>query len=105
MRTAGGRTEQSTAMKRQSIQFESELPAANDPGHPGDQIFAIQIERGQSWIQPVGQACEAVTGYARREFAADPKLWFQLIEEQDRERVAAWQAKAVEGEPVSPLEH
>ena len=65
----------------------------------------MRIENGHAAQTKQSPACAAVTGYTPEAFAADPHLWFNIIEPEDRERVQERVQRILEGKDIPPLEH
>ncbi len=70
-----------------------------------DYIFTVNMEGGRPMRTVHSPACEAVTGYTVEDFNADPYIWFNMVVEEDRERVRDQASRILAGEDVSPIEH
>ena len=70
-----------------------------------DYVYTVTVDRGRSVATSHGPGCEAVTGYASREFGANPSLWSRMIYDEDRPAVLTWVAHILKGELAPPLEH
>ncbi|MBI4686020.1 MAG: PAS domain S-box protein [Nitrospirae bacterium] len=70
-----------------------------------DYIYSVRIENSRPVETTHGEACVAVTGYTKEEFAADPYLWLKMIAQEDR-NIAIKQAEDIlSGGYPSPIEH
>lgn len=49
-----------------------------------------------------GPGCEAVTGYAAGEFEANPSLWYEIIQMEDRPAVLTHIASVLTGQATPP---
>jgi PAS domain S-box-containing protein len=70
-----------------------------------DYIYTVKVDNGVSQPARHGEACLAVTGYSREEYAEDPYLWYRMIHEEDRPAVDAQIHRLLSGESTPPLEH
>lgn len=70
-----------------------------------DYICSTVVRQRQVVATTHGPGCVAVTGYTPQEFEADPYLWYQMVQEQDRAAVVAHTARVLAGEALPPLEH
>jgi two-component system, cell cycle sensor histidine kinase and response regulator CckA len=70
-----------------------------------DYIYTVRIESGCPVKTIHGPTCVAVTGYTSEEFAADPYLWFRMVDEDDRELVLEQTRKLLEGQGHPSFEH
>lgn len=71
-----------------------------------DYIYTVYIdENGRSQSTRHGPACLKVTGYSPRDFANDPRLWFRMIHDDDREVVLERTNQVSAGVPMPPIEH
>ncbi len=70
-----------------------------------DYIYTVSVENGHALDTFHGPACVAVTGYTSEEFAADPYLWFRMVDERDRQAVTEQARQVLAGRTVAPLEH
>ena len=67
--------------------------------------YSVWLEDGVTQSTEHGSGCLAVTGYAPREYAADPMLWLSMIHPEDRDPVLAQTGNLLEGQVASPIEH
>src|SRR4030095_9526829 len=74
-------------------------------GSTTDYIYAVTRETGRGLRSPHSPGCVAVTGYSPNEYDADPRLWFQMIYEEDRQAVTDQITRLLSGETVPPPEH
>jgi PAS domain S-box-containing protein len=65
----------------------------------------VKIEDGKPGLVVHGPGCISITGYSAPEFEADPKLWFRMVHETDRDAVQAQARRIQAGETPAPLEH
>ena len=70
-----------------------------------DYLYTVEVRDGRAVGTVHSQACEAVTGYTREEFAADSYLWIRMVVPEDRELVIGHVARVLTGERAAPLEH
>jgi PAS domain S-box-containing protein len=70
-----------------------------------DYVYSVTVDHGRPSATSHGPGCEAVTGYASREFDADPFLWYRMIYSEDRPTVTAQAERILNGETPPPLEH
>lgn len=70
-----------------------------------DYIYRVRVEGGRVVETTHGQACVAVTGYTSEDFAANPDLWLQMVDERDRQAVLEQAHRLLAGQDVQPLEH
>ncbi|MCK7515452.1 MAG: PAS domain-containing protein [Desulfobacterales bacterium] len=63
-----------------------------------DYIFTVYVEDGVASRTLHTPVCEPVTGYTAEEFNQDPFLWFNMVVEEDQERVRAHIAGILRGE-------
>jgi len=70
-----------------------------------DYIFTVHVSDGNALYTVHTPACESVTGYTAEEFNRDPFLWFNMVVEEDQEKVRDHAARILKGENVDPLEH
>jgi PAS domain S-box-containing protein len=70
-----------------------------------DYIYTVKVENGLPVSTTHGPGCLAVTGYTSDYFQIYPRLWYQMIHEEDREAVLNQVEKILSGEAVQPLEH
>ncbi len=53
-----------------------------------DYYYHVQVEDGNVLRKTHGDACEIVTGFTPEEYVANPSLWIDIVEEQDRAIIA-----------------
>jgi PAS domain S-box-containing protein len=70
-----------------------------------DYIFTVYVEDGVASRTLHTPVCEPVTGYTAEEFNQDPFLWFNMVVEEDQERVRAHIAGILRGEDRGAIEH
>ncbi|MHB9102267.1 MAG: PAS domain S-box protein, partial [Sulfuricella sp.] len=70
-----------------------------------DYQYTERIENGRAVETTQSPACVAVTGYTVEEFAANPRLWIQMVVPEDRERVTKHVQQILAGRDVPPIEH
>jgi two-component system, cell cycle sensor histidine kinase and response regulator CckA len=70
-----------------------------------DYIYTVQIKDGRAVETHHGAGCIGITGYTSEEFNADPYLWYNMIDDQDRYIIQDVHQRLVAREDVSPLEH
>jgi len=70
-----------------------------------DYSYSVKIEDGKPGLISHGPGCVSITGYSAQEFEADPKLWFRMVHEADREAVQEQARRIQAGETPPPLEH
>jgi two-component system cell cycle sensor histidine kinase/response regulator CckA len=70
-----------------------------------DYIYTVVVRDGQPYKTIHGPACIAVTGYAAKEFEANPYLWIQMVHYEDRKAVEEHAARVLSGVMVEALEH
>ena len=70
-----------------------------------DYIFTSYIENGKVVKTVHGPGCIAVTGYSAEEFAADPYLWFNMVFQEDQDRVKKYASRILTGKNLDPVEH
>ncbi|MBN1312836.1 MAG: PAS domain S-box protein [Anaerolineae bacterium] len=68
-------------------------------------VYRVRIEHGQAVETAHGPACVAVTGYTSEDYAANPNLWLQMVDEEDRPAVLEQAQQLLGGHPAHPLEH
>ena len=64
-----------------------------------DYIYTVFIQDGEVVYTYHGPGCQAVTGYASKDYLENPGLWFEMVYEDDREMVRKY------SEQVPPFEH
>jgi PAS domain S-box-containing protein len=70
-----------------------------------DYIFTVHVSDGNALHTVHTPACKSVTGYTAEEFNRDPFLWFNMVVEEDQEKVREHATRILKGENVDPLEH
>ena len=70
-----------------------------------DYIYTVRIQNGSAVETVHGAACEAVTGYTPENFSADPYLWIQMVDDDDREAVEKQATLVLSGVKAEPIEH
>ena len=70
-----------------------------------DYIYSVQIKDGQPVATSHGPGCAGVTGYAPADYAANPRLWLEMVHAEDRGVVEAHSHQATAGEIRGPIEH
>jgi PAS domain S-box-containing protein len=70
-----------------------------------DYIYTVHVEGGRAVYTEHSPACEAVTGYRVEEFNTDPYLWFNMVVEEDRERVREYFNQVLMDNHAGPIEH
>jgi PAS domain S-box-containing protein len=68
-------------------------------------VYTVHFEAGRPAATVHGPGCVAVTGYTAEEYAANPRLWYEMVHDDDRPAVLAQAARVHAGEPAPPLEH
>lgn len=70
-----------------------------------DYIYTVQIKNGKVIETNHEPGCFAVTGYKSSDYVKDPELWYNMVHEDDREKVLTQSENALKGNTVEPLEH
>lgn len=70
-----------------------------------DYVFTVRVENGVVVDTVHGLGCAAVTGYTTEDFAANPMLWVNMVDERDRQSVVDHAQKLLSGKPVDAIEH
>ena len=70
-----------------------------------DYIYTVEVRDGNVVGTYHGPGCAAVTGYGPEEFEEDPYLWYQMIHQEDKQRVTGHTQRLLEGEDIPSLEH
>ncbi|GJQ64590.1 MAG: hypothetical protein SCALA702_36430 [Melioribacteraceae bacterium] len=70
-----------------------------------DYVYTVKIWDGEVVETEHGPGCYSVTGYYSDDYREDPKLWYRMVHEDDKEAVLEQANKALAGEEVNPLEH
>lgn len=94
-----------TREKLQDILRDSEQSYKRLVQYLTDYIYTVFIKDDAAVYTYHGPGCVAVTGYNSKDYADDPGLWFEMVYEEDRERVREFTRKALAGEPVPSFEH
>jgi PAS domain S-box-containing protein len=70
-----------------------------------DYIYTVQVEDGRPVETSHGPGCVAVTGYAMKEFAADPYLWIRMVAPGDLLLVQDQAQRILSGAETPVIEH
>lgn len=70
-----------------------------------DYIYTVEVRDGKVVGTSHGPGCTAVTGYDPEELEEDPYLWYEMIHEEDRQRVSEESRRLLEGEYIPSMEH
>ncbi len=70
-----------------------------------DYIYTVKIKDGQVVETVHGEACVAVTGYTKKEFAENNYLWLSIVPEQEREIVTNYAKNLIASCSPVALEH
>lgn len=70
-----------------------------------DYIYTVKIENGQVSNTSHGPGCVTVTGYTAEEYHDNQHLWYQMILEDDRQRVMEHAGVLLSGIDVPSIEH
>lgn len=70
-----------------------------------DYVYTVKVIDGRAVETIHGYGCAAVTGYLSEEFAANPYLWFDMVQHDDRVFVQNCGRRLLAGEEVGPYEH
>ncbi len=70
-----------------------------------DYHYTVRIENGHTVGTSQSPACEVVTGYTAKEFAADPYLWIRMVAPEDRDLVRERVRQVLDGRDIPPIEH
>ena len=70
-----------------------------------DYIYTVALQNGVAGATTHGPGCVAVTGYRPGDYARDSTLWYRMIHADDRAAVLEDAARAVAGQPTTPVEH
>lgn len=70
-----------------------------------DYIYTVKVENGRPVSTTHGPACISITGYAPREFEADPLLWLRMVPEEDRQPIMEQAEKVLAGRETPPVVH
>ncbi len=84
---------------------ESEERFRRITGAVADYIYTVRSEGGTPIETIHSEACVAVTGYTRGEFAADPYLWIEMVVGEDSDIVIQQAKDVISGKYPSPVEH
>ncbi len=92
------RREAEAALKESEARYRYLLESVTD------YIYTVQVDKKKEAASTHGPGCLAVTGFSQEEFAADPRLWFRMVYEEDRPAVLEHADKVLSGEAAS-IEH
>lgn len=67
--------------------------------------YTVELAEGHVARTSHGQGCLAVTGYTSDEYDSRPNLWYEMIHDEDRDRVLASIARLEARKGVVTLEH
>jgi len=70
-----------------------------------DYIYSVRLKEGKPVQTTHSEACLAVTGYTKNEFAADPYLWFHMVHERDHDIVNHQIDQIISGHSPQSVEH
>ena len=84
---------------------DSEQRYARLLGSSTQYVFSVRIAPEGGSTTAHGPGCEAVTGYTAGEFEANPNLWYEIIQSEDRSAVLTHIASVMTGKATPPLEH
>ncbi len=70
-----------------------------------DYIYTVNVENGSPVNTKHNEACAAVTGYRKEEFAADPYLWINMVFEEDRAIIHKQSEEVLAGRFPAIIEH
>ncbi len=70
-----------------------------------DYLYTVRLQDGQAVETMHGQACAAVTGYGKEEFADNPNLWISMVVAEERDLVSERVQRILAGENIPPIEH
>ncbi len=68
-------------------------------------LYTVSLESGRPVATTHSPECEAVTGFAPGEYAADPDLWYRMIYEEDRQLVLDAATRILTAETAITIEH
>ena len=95
---------------KRRIQSESDLRASEQRyrqllGAVTTYTYSVEIDAGVPFSTQHSLGCQAATGYAPEEYAANRYLWMAMVHPDDREMVEGQIARVLQGEHVPPLVH
>jgi PAS domain S-box-containing protein len=95
---------------KRRIQTESDLRASKQRyrqllGVVTTYTYSVEIDHGVPVSTRHSLGCQAATGYAPEEYAANRYLWMAMVHPDDREMVEDHIARVLKGENVPPLVH
>jgi PAS domain S-box-containing protein len=70
-----------------------------------DYVFMVRVKDGRPIETIHGAACQPVTGYAAEDFKANPRLWIDMVHEEDRSAVEDHANRILSAKEVGPIEH
>ena len=70
-----------------------------------DYIYRVTLDAGRPVSMAQGANCLSVTGYATEEYAEDPRLWWSLIDPEDRGGVELQLAGILAGEELPSISY
>ena len=70
-----------------------------------DYIYTVRVQGGRAVQTTHRPGCLGVTGYSADEFGANPRLWLQMVTDEDRPEVEHEARLVLAGDEPSPLEH
>ncbi|MBI5409602.1 MAG: response regulator [Nitrospirae bacterium] len=70
-----------------------------------DYIYTVRVEERRPVETTHSEACFAVTGYTKYEFAADPYLWIRMVAVEDHDLVRQQIEQVLSGHFPQPIEH
>jgi two-component system, LuxR family, sensor kinase FixL len=70
-----------------------------------DYHYQVRVENGQVAEKLHGPKCEAITGYSPEEYAARPRLWFEIVAEEDRAAVERQVSQVLAGQEPTAIEY
>ncbi len=70
-----------------------------------DYIYTVTVENGRAVKTVHCPGCVAVTGYTAEDYESNSLLWYQMIFDDDREKVLRKTDRILRGEITEPLEH
>jgi len=95
---------------KRRIQTESDLRASEQRyrqllGAVTTYTYSVEIDQGVPASTQHSLGCQAATGYAPEEYAANRYLWMAMVYPDDREMVEGHIARILKGENMPPLVH
>ncbi|MDI1250958.1 MAG: PAS domain S-box protein [Lacunisphaera sp.] len=70
-----------------------------------DYIYTVEVADGRAVKTTHGPGCLAVTGYTAGEFAADSRLWLNMVVADDQAAVQRHADRILAGDAPTPIEH